>query len=512
MWGRETFSDIRVVAPGARTALVDGWQIDGEDAWSEPTVDVLWRRRGGAQSADESPPATQSPPFARGAASESPASNEPRSPPAEAAPNSERRGLGFGIRPFARGQKKDDLAPERDTYDFAPDSFRESSVTGEAAFGEHVGGATELEGAVDEVEFAAAWYPDPADSESIRYWDGSSWTNLVTPKLPPLWSIGDPATTGGTIQSEELVSIVDPEPSKNASVGPDRRETAQTWPPNGDTGAVTGWGPDPSGVHDGRYFENGEPTNRVRDGSRFFYESVTQESLQPAASLRISAVPDVPAPVATPVPAPAVNTGRTEVAPLPPLPPPSASARVTRASDVAPPPPADEGGDWVDKAESAVARAASIDTAETWRQAMQAAAVMSDMAKTMFAATEAEEIAHELAGAAEAAAARAAEAKRTAQRMAQTAESAAETARAAVEASAEAKQAAERSARAVSETAESSLVAAEAAAEAKDKAQELDAIVARARQANTPDAWSDALKLVTGGASAVDHRVPDSSS
>lgn len=34
------------------------------------------------------------------------------------------------------------------------------------------------------------WYPDPTDSSLIRYWDGSRWTDLVTPRPPSSSLVG----------------------------------------------------------------------------------------------------------------------------------------------------------------------------------------------------------------------------------------------------------------------------------------------------------------------------------
>jgi Protein of unknown function (DUF2510) len=42
---------------------------------------------------------------------------------------------------------------------------------------------------------AAGWFPDPLYPSSIRYWNGSCWTDLVTPRPPPVALLG-PSTTG----------------------------------------------------------------------------------------------------------------------------------------------------------------------------------------------------------------------------------------------------------------------------------------------------------------------------
>ena len=34
------------------------------------------------------------------------------------------------------------------------------------------------------------WYPDPIHPTLIRYWDGTCWTDLVTPRPPPLALLG----------------------------------------------------------------------------------------------------------------------------------------------------------------------------------------------------------------------------------------------------------------------------------------------------------------------------------
>lgn len=43
---------------------------------------------------------------------------------------------------------------------------------------------------------AAAWYPDPAGSGGLRYWDGLGWTEHVTPPPPAAWAVA-PAPGGG---------------------------------------------------------------------------------------------------------------------------------------------------------------------------------------------------------------------------------------------------------------------------------------------------------------------------
>jgi hypothetical protein len=129
---------------------------------------------------------------------------------------------------------------------------------------------------------------------------------------------------------------------------------------------------------------------------------------------------------------------------------------------------------WAEEAEKAVARAHAVGTSAAWREATQAAIVVSEMAQTMQAA---------------------AEAKQTAEQKAQAAKEAAQVAEVASQAAADAIQTAARTAQAAPDAAEGARVAAQAAAAAKHKARELEGIVAKARAANTPAAWSEALQL-----------------
>jgi hypothetical protein len=164
--------------------------------------------------------------------------------------------------------------------------------------------------------------------------------------------------------------------------------------------------------------------------------------------------------------------------------------------------PADGVNNWGKDTELAVARALSIDTPEAWQEAGQVAAVVAEMTQTMQAAADAKQTARETAKAAEKAAeearvaARAAvEAKETAKRMSKAAEEAAETARVAAQTAVEAKETAERTAQAAPKVAETADLASKTAADAQQKAQALEQVVASARAANTPAAWSEAHEL-----------------
>jgi hypothetical protein len=155
---------------------------------------------------------------------------------------------------------------------------------------------------------------------------------------------------------------------------------------------------------------------------------------------------------------------------------------------------------WGKDTEQAVARALTVDTPEAWQEAAHVAAVVSEMAQTMQSAAdakhterEAAKAAEEATGAARVAAQTAVEAKEAAERMAKAAEEAADAARVAAQTAVEAKEAAERSALVAPEVAEMAAVASQTAADAKKKAQALEQVVASARAANTPAAWSEAL-------------------
>lgn len=55
---------------------------------------------------------------------------------------------------------------------------------------------------------AAGWYPDPADSSRIRWWDGQQWTQHVavsgeaTPNLPVAEAAPAVAVVGRNVQTK----------------------------------------------------------------------------------------------------------------------------------------------------------------------------------------------------------------------------------------------------------------------------------------------------------------------
>lgn len=188
----------------------------------------------------------------------------------------------------------------------------------------------------------------------------------------------------------------------------------------------------------------------------------------------------------------------------PTMPPPSASALVSPApsflltgngAPVSAPTPATSRPDdasatrrhdvnTVNETTRALLRARAIDTAEAWRDAAQAAAVMAQMAQTMRVVSDAKETARQLArqaqeaehraqGAAEAAS----QATFSEMQAAQAAQEATQATRDVAKAATEARQNALRSAQAVTEVAQAAKRAARAAADAEHEACELERIV-----------------------------------
>ena len=157
---------------------------------------------------------------------------------------------------------------------------------------------------------------------------------------------------------------------------------------------------------------------------------------------------------------------------------------------------------WVDETERSVTRAREVGSPAAWRTAAQAAVVVAEMAQTMRVTTHARQIAEQLAHAAEIAAHEAheatqaaAEATRAADAKNRAAEEAEHAAQIAAQAAANARRKTERIAQATPKVVEVARAAAQAAANARGTADQLDQVVARARQANTPEAWSEALHI-----------------
>ncbi len=418
-----------------------------------------------------------------------------------ALPMSVSRGLNFIIRPFARRPKDGVLAD--DANESAPDRLLGQPVApkGDESLSPPVArsvGASTTESSPNAPEFLAGWYSDPNHPGSLRYWDGVRWTDSVAPGDPAGYSLDDPAVATQVVDVGGIVAGLYVPPSVQAP-GPQWSEEAVV------TNESSGWRADPSGLHDGRYFEHGQPTRRVRDGSRFYFEAVSQ--VAPSGGAEAAEVPGDPAG------GPQVGASVRELPPpllLQRLPPPQALARVEEA------PVGEWAGDpmtlgdtWVERATTAVARAQAVDTSETWRDAVQAAVVVSEMAQTLLAAAEAKEKAQQLIRASDAAAESASKAKQVADLCSVAAREAGDAARAVAQAATDAKREAERTARIVAHEVEAARVAGESASAARKNMEELESIVEQAREVDTPEAWSTAFRLVgsyvVGGAQRDPH-------
>jgi len=177
--------------------------------------------------------------------------------------------------------------------------------------------------------------------------------------------------------------------------------------------------------------------------------------------------------------------------------PPATRSRSARSQGAA-----DEATSWAEQTERAVTKAKALGTPEAWQEAARVAAVVAEVAQTMQAAADATQVAGQTAKEAEdaaerakAAARQASDARQSAERTARAAQEAAEAAKVAERTAAEAKVAADQSAQEAPKLAEAARAAAQAAAGAGRKAQGLEEIVAKASTANTPEAWTEALRL-----------------
>jgi hypothetical protein len=323
----------------------------------------------------------------------------------------------------------------------------------------------------------AGWYPDATDPRVMRYWDGSHLTGQtmqVEPTEPrgdePAESAPDTATVefeGSSIN--EASWFTDPQAAGRPQTAPfvgespagvgHNEEGVATPPPS--SGQLTpGPGVPPAVAVTSLNPDHGPPELPVSKGETWTAMRGDGGNLR----------------------APLGKVDSREA------PPSHAGADVT--------------GNWAEKTEQAVARARAAGTPEAWQAAAQAAVVVSELARTMEAevsalqaAEQTGKAAQEAEEAAKVAAQAAADAKQTVQRTVAAAHEAEEAAKVAAQAAADAKQTAEQTAQAAPQVAEVARVAAQVAADAKHKAEGLEAIVATARAADTPAAWSEALGL-----------------
>jgi hypothetical protein len=200
------------------------------------------------------------------------------------------------------------------------------------------------------------------------------------------------------------------------------------------------------------------------------------------------------------------------------------------ASEVAPevkeksdqPPPSDANGEeyWANEVVKAVASARGAGTPDDWTALARAAQVLCDLAQTMehLAATnqiaiEKEQAAQEAKREAERAIVRITEADRTAALKARAAEEAEMAAQRVAQDAEVAKDHAAKAAEAAPVAEHVAEAALQASAIARKRAEDLEEAVARARQANSPQAWSETLRVVTqqNDADDIDDRPPSAS-
>jgi hypothetical protein len=348
----------------------------------------------------------------------------------------------------------------------------------------------------------AGWYPDATDPGVMRYWDGfhlTGQTVQVEPTEPrgdePAESAPDTATVefeGSSIN--EASWFTDPQAAGRPQTAPfvgespagvGHNEEGVATPPHSSGQLTPGPGVPPAVAVTSLNPDHGPPELPVSNGE-------TWTAMRGVGGATASREEDE----ASAEPAPSIaesGDGGNLRAPLGKVdsreaPPSHAGADVT--------------GNWAEKTEQAVARARAAGTPEAWQAAAQAAVVVSELARTMEAevsalqaAEQTGKAAQEAEEAAKVAAQAAADAKQTVQRTVAAAHEAEEAAKVAAQAAADAKQTAEQTAQAAPQVAEVARVAAQVAADAKHKAEGLEAIVATARAADTPAAWSEALGL-----------------
>jgi hypothetical protein len=359
----------------------------------------------------------------------------------------------------------------------------------------------------------AGWYPDMTDSGLMRYWDGFHFTGQTTPVeplddepagMPKMSKPGDPASAAGPASSV-------------ATPGPGRPQVAlladEFQPREADTADASpvrpvGWN------SQGHTDPNGTPLNAVQA-----LEAALTDTPVPAPASRahdtwtslreVGEVTDKTDPTEVDLaasgpaiePVEASKDAESDVDDDTTAPASStAAAPPTRDPD---PTQLEQSATWARKLERAVATAQQESTPEAWREVAETAAVVEELAQTMVVAAAAAQASEETSAAAaqagreaEAATRKAAEADQRAKRAAGVAEQAEAASKAAAKAAAEATRSAEQTAQVAPRMAETAKTAALAAEHALDKSRGIEAIVAKAQQADTAEAWSEAHRRV----------------
>lgn len=357
----------------------------------------------------------------------------------------------------------------------------------------------------------AGWYPDATDPGLMRYWDGFHLTGQVMhvharqgearpeAAAPETARVGvslsvvessdvdespdvDDSSTGSALRATDLLAPTPSHPARSA------------FPPPPPAGADPAAGAQPAVITSldfkrsgpERQFEPNEAFAAVRGIGLADAESNETEGGERPGGL-VTGATDT-----------ADRGGHDATAPATPL----SGAAGSQAAE-------DQAGHWAEETGRAVAEARALGTPQAWQEASRIAVVVSELARTMQSATDAaqeaarlDQVAREAAQRADVAAQKASDANLSVEQASKAAEAAAEAARVAEQKATEARQAAaaarqtaEEMAQSAPKLAEEARMAAEAATRAEQKRQGLEKIVARASTANTPAAWTEALKL-----------------
>ncbi len=356
----------------------------------------------------------------------------------------------------------------------------------------------------------AGWYPDASDPELKRYWDGHHWTGQTMKVIPerrqtsgpvsapvPDATPVDQSSSGAVVRATDLLMPNQPVVPDRVVVPEKTVVPSQTVVP--DQVVV----PEKTVVTD-------QPDRLPSVEAASTAPELTIPSSGEEATVRPhSAQPTAPAP-SVGANADARGVARTgapkPVQGDPPSIEPREIADMTVEADTATTPPEAnrEADRWFAEVARAVGRAQETESPEDWEEAARVAIVVSEVAQTMRVMAEAELHAQAAAHSAQEATQKAAlaekqaaEANGTVTETARTARIAADEARAAAQTAEEARRTAERAAEEVPRSAGLARVAVQEAAKAVGNAKGIGEIVAKARLANTQEAWNEALGLVT---------------
>ena len=361
----------------------------------------------------------------------------------------------------------------------------------------------------------AGWYPDATDPRLMRYWDGFHLTGQTMQVEPTSSSVDEPVESApdmATIDVEgspmnDASWFTDPQAASQPQTAPfvgespaiaGRNEKGVATPPHPSEQLSPGPGVPPAETVTSLSSDHGPPEPPFSNGEIW----TAMRGVEGAKATREEdeSNAEVVSPIAE------SGDGGNLRAPLSKV-----DSRAVPGSHVE----ADVASNWAEETEKAVARARAVGTPEAWQAAAQAAVVVSELARTMEAEVSALQTAEQTATtaqeteeAAKVAAQAAADAKQTVQQTDRAVQEAEEAAKVAAQAAADAKQLAEQTAQAAPQVAEVARVAAQRAGDAKHKAEGLEAIVAKARAANTPAAWREALELATVAMETQEELVP----